>query len=129
MRSRSGRVGGLGALHPRTTSSTARRCAALLLCAALGSALPAQTGAQTKGGFLLASPSFPSGGAIPAKYTCDGENISPALLWARAPEGAKSLALIVEDPDVPDPKAPKRTWVHWVVYNLPTGSVGLREFR
>ena len=126
MRFRSGRVGGLGALHYRIAGSTARHCAVLLLAAALGSALPAPAAGQAKGGFLLASPSFTSGGAIPAKYTCDGENVSPALLWARTPEGAKSLALIVEDPDVPDPKAPKRTWVHWVVYNLPTDGVGLR---
>jgi len=75
----------------------------------------------------LKSASFPNNGAIPRRYTCDGEDISPALEWAGLPAGTKSLALIVDDPDAPDPAAPKMTWVHWVLYNIPPGATGLAE--
>lgn len=68
---------------------------------------------------ILASASFKHNQEIPRRHTCDGENISPRLTWLNIPAGAKSLALIVDDPDAPDPKAPKMTWVHWVLYNLP----------
>jgi Raf kinase inhibitor-like YbhB/YbcL family protein len=67
----------------------------------------------------LSSPEFTPGSAIPPAYTCDGKDLSPALAWAGAPAGTKSFALIVDDPDAPDPAAPKMTWVHWVLYNLP----------
>jgi Raf kinase inhibitor-like YbhB/YbcL family protein len=67
----------------------------------------------------LTSSAFVNGGPIPAQYTCDGDDVSPPLAWTGVPHGAKSLALIVDDPDAPDPNAPKRTWVHWVLYNLP----------
>ena len=67
----------------------------------------------------LRSPAFADGAAIPQRFTCEGENVSPPLAWAAPPEGTKSLALVVDDPDAPDPAAPKRTWVHWVVYDLP----------
>ena len=77
--------------------------------------------------FSLTSPRFTPGGAIPTKYTCEGDDISPPLLWTGIPEGTKSLALIVDDPDAPDPKAPKMTWVHWVLYNLPPTATGLPE--
>ena len=63
----------------------------------------------------ITSPSFEPRGEIPAKYTCEGQDVSPALSWSGVPGGAKSLALIVDDPDAPDPKAPKMTWVHWVL--------------
>jgi Raf kinase inhibitor-like YbhB/YbcL family protein len=66
-------------------------------------------------------------GDIPRKYTCDGEDISPTLEWLELPEGTRSLALIVDDPDAPDPANPKMTWVHWVLYNIPAKSVGLAE--
>jgi len=66
-------------------------------------------------------------GEIPRKYTCQGEDISPPLQWNGAPAEAKSLALIVDDPDAPDPRSPKMTWVHWVLYNLPPDSTGLPE--
>lgn len=69
--------------------------------------------------FTLTSEAFTEGGEIPAKYTCEGEDISPPLFWHGIPEGTKSLVLIVDDPDAPDPEAPKMTWVHWVLYNLP----------
>ena len=67
----------------------------------------------------LTSPAFTAGSQIPAEYTGDGADRSPPLAWSGAPGGTKSLALIVDDPDAPDPKAPKRTWVHWVVYDIP----------
>jgi len=67
----------------------------------------------------LVSSAFEEGGAIPKKYTCEGQDISPPLAWSGVPQSAKSLVLIVDDPDAPDPKAPKMTWVHWVLYNLP----------
>lgn len=75
----------------------------------------------------LESPAFDDGEPIPAKYTCDGEDISPPLNWSNVPPGTQSLALIVDDPDAPDPKAPKRTWVHWVVYGIPPDTSGLAE--
>jgi len=75
----------------------------------------------------LSSPAFGHEHGIPAQYTCEGENRSPPLQWSELPEGTRSLALIVDDPDAPDPKAPKRTWVHWVLYNLPVASSGLDE--
>ncbi|MDB5840934.1 MAG: YbhB/YbcL family Raf kinase inhibitor-like protein [Herminiimonas sp.] len=75
----------------------------------------------------LTSPAFNDGAGIPAKYTCDGEEISPPLAWSGAPPAARSLALIVEDPDAPDPAAPKVTWVHWILYNIPPDTNGLKE--
>ncbi len=75
----------------------------------------------------IESPAFAHRGAIPSKYTCDGDDISPPLSWSGVPQGAKSLVLIVDDPDAPDPAAPRMTWVHWVLYNLPPDSTGLPE--
>ncbi len=70
-------------------------------------------------GFALTSSAFAPGGAIPALFTCEGSDVSPPLEWTGLPPGTKSLALIVDDPDAPDPRAPRTTWVHWVLYNLP----------
>jgi Raf kinase inhibitor-like YbhB/YbcL family protein len=75
----------------------------------------------------ITSTAFAAGGEIPATYTCEGKDISPPLAWSGAPSGTRSLALIVDDPDAPDPAAPKMTWVHWVLYNLPASTDGLRE--
>jgi Raf kinase inhibitor-like YbhB/YbcL family protein len=75
----------------------------------------------------LTSPAFENQGEIPAVYTCDGKDLSPALAWSNVPEGTRSLALIADDPDAPDPAAPKMTWVHWVLYNLPPTLDGLPE--
>jgi Raf kinase inhibitor-like YbhB/YbcL family protein len=72
--------------------------------------------------FILTSTAFKAGHAIPAIYTCDGEDISPPLSWTDVPDSAKSLTLIVDDPDAPDPAAPKMTWVHWILYNIPTNT-------
>ncbi len=74
---------------------------------------------------VLSSDAFRHDGAIPAEYTADGDDISPALAWSGVPENSKSLVLIVDDPDAPDPRAPRLTWVHWVLYNLPPTATGL----
>jgi Raf kinase inhibitor-like YbhB/YbcL family protein len=73
------------------------------------------------------SPAFAAGSEIPTVHTCEGRDASPALGWSGVPAGAKSLALVVDDPDAPDPKAPKTTWVHWVLYDLPPGTTALAE--
>ncbi len=75
----------------------------------------------------LTSPSFEEGGEIPRPHTCQGQDLSPALAWAGVPAGARTLALIVDDPDAPDPAAPKTTWVHWVVFDIPATATGLPE--
>lgn len=77
--------------------------------------------------FTLTSSAFGDGGAIPSKYTCQGEDVSPPLTWSGVPENARALVLIVDDPDAPDPKAPKMTWVHWILYNIPPDVTGLAE--
>jgi len=78
-------------------------------------------------GLVLMSAAFVASGAIPALFTCEGRDISPALSWTGVPESAKSLVLIVDDPDAPDPAAPKMTWVHWVLYNIPPSANGLPQ--
>ncbi len=72
--------------------------------------------------FPITSKAFSQGQSIPSKFTCEGDNLSPALEWSSVPAGAKSLALIMDDPD-----APMGTFVHWVIYNLPTRLAGLPE--
>jgi len=67
---------------------------------------------------ILTSPVFTNSGTIPKLYTCDGDDISPALQWSGAPKAAQSFVLIIDDPDAPDPKAPQQTWVHWLVFNI-----------
>src|SRR3954470_6455417 len=69
--------------------------------------------------FTISSAAFPANGPIPSKYTCEGVDNSPPLEWAGAPGGTRSFALIVDDPDAPDPAKPQRVYVHWVVYNIP----------
>ena len=75
----------------------------------------------------ISSPAFENGAEIPKRYTCDGEDVSPELRFGGVPQGAKGLALIVHDPDAPDPKAPRMDWVHWILYNLPPTTTVLRE--
>lgn len=77
--------------------------------------------------FSIHSDAFQAGGSIPSRYTCDGEDISPPLQWGAPPPGTRSLVLIVDDPDAPDPRAPKMTWVHWVLYDIPPDARGLAE--
>ena len=76
---------------------------------------------------LLTSTAFDHNGEIPSLYTCDGSDLSPPLAWQEVPEAAKSLVLIVDDPDAPAPGAPKMTWVHWVLYNLPPDVNSLQQ--
>lgn len=75
----------------------------------------------------ITSSAFSHNGSIPTQYTCEGKDISPDLGWDDIPANAKSLVLIVDDPDAPDPAAPKLTWVHWVLYNIPANATGLPE--
>ena len=64
---------------------------------------------------------------IPRRHTCEGEDVSPELRWSGVPPEARSLVLIVDDPDAPDPAAPRTTWVHWVLYDIPADATGLAE--
>ena len=75
----------------------------------------------------LKSPSFEDHKEIPKQFTCQGEDISPELQWSGIPDGTKSLVLIVDDPDAPDPANPQMTWVHWVLYNIPATVTSLSE--
>ncbi|MGD2112877.1 MAG: YbhB/YbcL family Raf kinase inhibitor-like protein [Gammaproteobacteria bacterium] len=75
----------------------------------------------------LDSPAFTHDGEIPARYTCEGRDQAPPLAWSGVPGSTRSLVLIVDDPDAPDPEAPRMTWVHWLLYNLPPDSRGLPE--
>ena len=104
------------------------RCPRLLHRPAAGYQL---TASKSEGRSMMAltlnSTAFEPGGKIPVRYTCDGGDISPPLSWTGLPVNSKSLVLIVDDPDAPDPAAPKMTWVHWVVYNIPPGVSGLPE--
>ena len=76
---------------------------------------------------VLTSPAFLDAGSIPTVYTCDGQDLSPPLAWSGVPSGSQSLVLIIDDPDAPDPAAPRQTWVHWLLFNLPTSTHGLPE--
>src|SRR5688572_27050008 len=118
----------------RSGSRAARRvrsrCARwLLLCGAL--VAPQSAGAerpkQEVASLTLSSSAFAAQREIPSKYTCEGADVSPPLSWDGVPEETQSLVLIVEDPDAPDPAAPRRTWVHWIVIDLPPTTRGLRE--
>jgi Raf kinase inhibitor-like YbhB/YbcL family protein len=75
----------------------------------------------------LSSSAFKNGGQIPKTHTCEGNDISPPLEWSDPPAGTQSFALIVDDPDAPDPAKPKRVYVHWVLYNIPPTAIGLVE--
>ena len=105
------------------------RRAACLLASLLAAAFwsVAARGGEAFMTMNISSSAFTHEGEIPSLYTCDAKDISPALAWSGAPAGTRSLALIVDDPDAPDPAAPKMTWVHWVLYNLPATGSGLAE--
>lgn len=97
--------------------------AMLALCLSCG-----EGSGQTKEKVMtITSSAFVHNGEIPTRYTCEGEDVSPPLSWSGVPAGTKSLVLIVDDPDAPDPAAPKMTWVHFVLYNLPPTATGLPE--
>jgi Raf kinase inhibitor-like YbhB/YbcL family protein len=76
---------------------------------------------------MLESSAFTHQGHIPTRYTCEGDDLSPPLSWSGTPQNTKSFVLIVDDPDAPDPKAPRMTWVHWVLYNIPAIAAELPE--
>ena len=97
-----------------------------LALASLLSALPV-FGGHAAMSLHLRSTAFADRGEIPTRYTCEGTNVSPPLAWSGVPEGTRSLALVVEDPDAPDPAAPKTTWTHWVLYDLPASASALPE--
>ena len=99
------------------------RLAGILIAAEVLLSLPGSAAMA----MTLTSPAFKQNGQIPSKYTCEGDDISPPLAWDGVPESAKSLVLIVDDPDAPDPKAPQRVSVHWVVYNIPPDVKSLPE--
>jgi Raf kinase inhibitor-like YbhB/YbcL family protein len=102
--------------------------AALILALSVLPLSPAIPGGGEEAGTMslaLSSEAFPDGGEIPSRFTCDGEDVSPPLEWTGVPVSAKSLVLIVDDPDAPDPRAPKMTWVHWVLFDIPADSSGL----
>ncbi|WP_440996792.1 YbhB/YbcL family Raf kinase inhibitor-like protein [Arhodomonas sp. SL1] len=77
--------------------------------------------------FVLESPEFHHNGELPRRFTGDGAEVSPPLAWRGVPEEAQGLVLIMEDPDAPDPLAPRERVTHWLVYNLPPGDGGLPE--
>ncbi len=75
----------------------------------------------------LSSTAFEHLGRLPRRCTCEGQDVSPPLSWTDPPPGTRSFAILVEDPDAPDPEAPRMTWVHWVLYNLPQETRFLEE--
>lgn len=89
--------------------------------------LVAVAGVGGRTAMQLTSSVFTEGQPIPRQYTCEGADTAPPLAWSGVPAGTRSLVLIVDDPDAPDPAAPRMTWVHWLLYNLPADAGGLAE--
>jgi len=114
-----------GRMALRARQSEPARVMNLLLTAALFAVSALSYAGDER--LSLSSRAFTSMATIPSKYTCDGDDVSPSLSWSAVPSSTRSLALIVDDPDAPDPEAPTMTWVHWVLYNLPGGSGALQE--
>jgi hypothetical protein len=104
-----------------------RRALLIAAGAALAGAALAARGGSEPMSFALSSPAFADGGEIPSRFTCEGEDVSPPLAWPAPPAGTQSLALVIDDPDAPDPRAPRMTWVHWVVVDLPPAAGSLPE--
>ena len=108
---------------------TPTRVVFAVMCAVvLGTVLVGCAGETEKEGameLMIRSTAFDHGGAIPRRYTCEGDDVSPPLAWSELPDGAKSLVLIVDDPDAPDPAKPRMTWVHWVLYDIPATAAGM----
>lgn len=73
----------------------------------------------------LNSSAFYPHGTIPTEYTCEGNDNAPPLQWSGVPDGTRSFVLIVDDPDAPDPAAPRKAWVHWIVYNIPARATAI----
>jgi Raf kinase inhibitor-like YbhB/YbcL family protein len=105
----------------------------VLLATPAAAGTPKRNSKSSKGGekqmttMILSSKAFENGASIPKKHTCQGADVSVPLHWTGIPKSAKSLVLIVDDPDAPDPKAPKMVWGHWVLYNMPPETVALDE--
>jgi Raf kinase inhibitor-like YbhB/YbcL family protein len=99
--------------------------ASFLIAAGVAPGEPREGGSSAA--LELRSPSFSAMGEIPRRHTCEGKDVSPELRWSGVPDGASSLVLIVDDPDAPDPAAPRMTWVHWVLYDIPPDATGLPE--
>jgi len=107
-------------------------CSSSFACHDRSDAVSAPSGPSSSAGaaaakLTLSSSAFSANGAIPGKYSCEGQNLSPPLAWSGVPAAAKSLALIVQDPDAPDPAAPTKVVSHWVVYDLPPGTTAIAE--
>jgi len=118
---RSSALGKAGSAHVMTIrwrAGVSLLTAACLAGEALGGVAMALT---------LTSTAFAPNAGIPVRYTCEGADLSPPLAWTGVPAGAKSLVLVVDDPDAPDPAAPRATWVHWVLYDIPPATAGLPE--
>lgn len=96
-----------------------------LAAAGFAGCLLAAEGADMR--FELTSSAFKDQKPMDARFTCQGAEVSPPLAWQGAPAGTKSYALILDDPDAPDPAAPQRTWVHWVLYDIPAAVGSLAE--
>ena len=112
-------------VHPPRKLALVAVAASLAAIVAAASARGEEEVAMTA--FTITSTAFAPGGAIPARHTCQGDDVSPPLAWTGLPAGTRSLVLIVDDPDAPDPRAPRMTWVHWVLYDLPPTATGLPE--
>ena len=115
--------------HPGEPPRSARPLLAAATLVAVMAA-PAATLAQQEAKAMslkLTSSSFADNGEIPTRYTCEGQDVSPPLAWSGVPANTRSLALIVDDPDAPDPAAPKLTWVHWLLYDIPASATGMPE--
>jgi Raf kinase inhibitor-like YbhB/YbcL family protein len=98
--------------------------ALLLICLARGDAMATDPKGHA---FSLSSPAFAHEKEMPARFTCEGQDISPELRWSAPPAGTKSFALVVDDPDAPDPAKPKRTWVHWVLVDIASSASAIPE--
>jgi Raf kinase inhibitor-like YbhB/YbcL family protein len=103
------------------------RAAALMACVVIACMALACPPAAAEDKMKMTSIAFGENQPIPRIYTCEGKDLSPPLAWSGVLANAKSLALVVDDPDAPDPKAPRMTWVHWVLYNIPPSAVSLPE--
>jgi Raf kinase inhibitor-like YbhB/YbcL family protein len=106
----------------------------LALACSCSNGAPSHTAAPRAGreetqimGLTLTSTAFAHQEAIPEKFTCEGQDVSPDLRWEGVPANARSLVLVVDDPDAPDPANPRTTFVHWVVYDIPPATTGLPE--
>jgi Raf kinase inhibitor-like YbhB/YbcL family protein len=102
-------------------------CAGVMACSSGASEPPTKLTPTGRSDVQVQSSAFGANQPIPRVYTCEGDDRSPPLAWSGAPPGTKSFVVIVDDPDAPDPKAPKMTWVHWVVYDVPPTTTALAE--